>query len=102
MLTVTILARSAIFVQTANGLRQIRRLGDRPDDSVCAGGGRHPHQAPGTAADTVDGLIPALFGLFVWIPRLIAHPEAHLSWSELSLTVLITGAAWIAAVCPVL
>jgi hypothetical protein len=36
----------------------------------------------------------ALFGLLVWIPLLIAHPQAHLSWSELALTFLIAGAAW--------
>jgi hypothetical protein len=39
----------------------------------------------------------ALFGLLVWIPRLIAHPEAHLNWSEFGLTFLITGAAWMVA-----
>jgi len=27
-------------------------------------------------------LMLALFGVLVWIPRLIAHPEAHLNWSE--------------------
>jgi hypothetical protein len=36
----------------------------------------------------------ALFGVLVWVPRLIAHPEAHLNWSEFCLTFLITGAAW--------
>ena len=39
----------------------------------------------------------ALFGMLVWIPRLIAHPEAHLNWSEFGLTFLITGAAWMVA-----
>ena len=39
----------------------------------------------------------ALFGVLVWIPRLIAHPEAHLNWSEFGLTMLITGAAWLVA-----
>ena len=39
----------------------------------------------------------ALFGMLVWIPRLIAHPEAHLNWSEFALTFLITGAAWMVA-----
>lgn len=38
-----------------------------------------------------------LFGLLVWIPRLIAHPEAHLNWSEFGLTILITGAGWMVA-----
>jgi hypothetical protein len=33
----------------------------------------------------------ALFGMLVWIPRLIAHPETHLNWSEVGLTFLITG-----------
>ncbi len=39
-------------------------------------------------------LMLALFGLLVWVPRLIAHPEAHLNWSEFALTFLITGAVW--------
>jgi hypothetical protein len=39
-------------------------------------------------------LMLALFGALVWIPRLIAHPEAHLNWSEFAITLLITGAAW--------
>ncbi|HVR46134.1 MAG TPA: hypothetical protein VMT95_05810 [Candidatus Binatia bacterium] len=42
-------------------------------------------------------LMLALFGLLVWVPRLIAHPEAHGNWSEFALNFLITGAAWIVA-----
>jgi hypothetical protein len=42
-------------------------------------------------------LMLALFGVVVWIPRLIAHPEAHLNWSEYALTFLIAGAAWMVA-----
>jgi len=42
-------------------------------------------------------LMLAIFGVLVWIPRLIAHPDAHLNWSEFSLTFLITGAAWVVA-----
>jgi hypothetical protein len=42
-------------------------------------------------------LMLALFGVLVWIPRLIVHPEAHLNWSEFSLTFLIAGAAWTVA-----
>jgi hypothetical protein len=42
-------------------------------------------------------LMLALFGVLVWIPLLIAHPEAHLNWSEFALTFLITGAAWVVA-----
>jgi len=40
-------------------------------------------------------LMLALFGVLVWIPRLIARPKAHINWSEFGLTFLITGAAWI-------
>jgi hypothetical protein len=42
-------------------------------------------------------LMLALFGVLVWVPRLIAHPKAHLNWSEFALTSLITGAAWMVA-----
>jgi hypothetical protein len=42
-------------------------------------------------------LMLALFGVLVWIPRLIAHPEVHRNWSEFALTLLITGAAWMVA-----
>jgi hypothetical protein len=42
-------------------------------------------------------LMLALFGLLVWVPRLIAHPQAHFNWSECSLTLLVTGAAWTVA-----
>lgn len=42
-------------------------------------------------------LMLALFGVLVWIPQLIAHPQAHLNWSEFALTLLITGAAWMVA-----
>jgi hypothetical protein len=42
-------------------------------------------------------LMLALFGLLIWVPHLIAHPEAHFNWSEFVLTALITGAAWTVA-----
>ena len=42
-------------------------------------------------------LMLALFGVVVWIPRLIARPQVHLNWSEFGLTFLITGAAWMVA-----
>ncbi len=48
------------------------------------------------------GLMTAMlviFGVLVWVPRLIAHPEMHLNWSEFALTFLIAGAAWMVAVC---
>ncbi|MGA8101248.1 MAG: hypothetical protein WB869_03785 [Candidatus Acidiferrales bacterium] len=42
-------------------------------------------------------LMLALFGVLVWVPRVIAHPEAHFNWSECALNFLVTGAAWIVA-----
>jgi hypothetical protein len=42
-------------------------------------------------------LMLALFGGVVWTPLLIAHPQAHLIWSEFALTFLIAGAAWMVA-----
>jgi uncharacterized membrane protein YphA (DoxX/SURF4 family) len=42
-------------------------------------------------------LMTALFGALVWVPQLVAHPKAHSNWSEFALTLLIAGAAWLAA-----
>jgi len=42
-------------------------------------------------------LMLALFGVMVWIPHVIAHPEAHFNWSECALTFLVTGATWMVA-----
>src|SRR5499427_4135783 len=42
-------------------------------------------------------LMLAVFGVLVWVPRLIAHPQAHFNWSECVLTFLTTGAAWMVA-----
>jgi len=42
-------------------------------------------------------LMLALFGVLVWIPRLVAHAQVHFYWSECALTFLITGASWIVA-----
>jgi uncharacterized membrane protein YphA (DoxX/SURF4 family) len=42
-------------------------------------------------------LMIALFGILVWIPALIAHPESHGNWSEFAINFLITGAAWMVA-----
>jgi hypothetical protein len=42
-------------------------------------------------------LMLALFGVLVWVPRLITHPKAHFNWSECALTFLVTGAAWTVA-----
>jgi hypothetical protein len=38
-----------------------------------------------------------LFGVLVWVPRLIAHPQNHENWSEFCLTFLIAGASWMVA-----
>lgn len=42
-------------------------------------------------------LMLLLFGVLVWIPRVVAHPRAHGNWSECALTFLIAGAAWMVA-----
>ena len=42
-------------------------------------------------------LMVILFGVLVWIPLLIAHPAAHINWSEFALTMLIAGSAWAVA-----
>jgi hypothetical protein len=42
-------------------------------------------------------LMLAFFGVLVWVPRLIAHPENHSNWSEFALNFLITGAVWMVA-----
>ena len=42
-------------------------------------------------------LMLILFGVIVWIPLLVAHPEAHGNWSEFALTFLIAGASWMVA-----
>lgn len=48
-------------------------------------------------ATRLMSLMIALFGVLVWVPLLIAHPKAHLNWSEFALTFLIAGAAWTVA-----
>jgi hypothetical protein len=50
-----------------------------------------------TLAIRLTTLMLALFGVLVWIPCLIAHPDVHLNWSEFGLTFLITGDAWVVA-----
>ena len=42
-------------------------------------------------------LMLGLFGIMVWIPRLIAQPRVHFIWSESALTFLAAGAAWLVA-----
>lgn len=42
-------------------------------------------------------LMVGLFGLLVWVPLLVAHPEAHFNWSEYAETFLVAGAAWAVA-----
>ena len=42
-------------------------------------------------------LMLALFGLLVWVPLLVTHPQNHGNWSEFTLTFLMTGAAWVVA-----
>ncbi|MGA9461455.1 MAG: hypothetical protein WBV28_01610 [Terracidiphilus sp.] len=42
-------------------------------------------------------LMLTLFGVLVWVPHVLAHPEAHFNWSECILTFLTTGACWVVA-----
>lgn len=42
-------------------------------------------------------LMLVVFGLAIWVPVLVAHPQSHFSWSEFALTFLIAGAAWVVA-----
>jgi uncharacterized membrane protein YphA (DoxX/SURF4 family) len=38
-----------------------------------------------------------VFGLLVWLPRLIAHPTAHNAWGGNAMNLAAAGAAWIVA-----
>ena len=40
-------------------------------------------------------LMIALFGLLIWVPAVITHPELHGNWSEFTLNFAIAGAAWV-------
>ena len=42
-------------------------------------------------------LMLVLFGLLVWVPIVITHPQSHNDWSEFSINFLIAGAAWVIA-----
>ena len=42
-------------------------------------------------------LMLGLFGVMVWIPRVMSDPKQHFYWSEFALNFLITGAAWMVA-----
>lgn len=42
-------------------------------------------------------LMLGVFGILVWLPRLVTHPEIHGNWSEFALNFLIAGAAWLVA-----
>ena len=38
-------------------------------------------------------LMLALFAILVWLPRLVARPHSHFTWSEFALTALITASS---------
>jgi uncharacterized membrane protein YphA (DoxX/SURF4 family) len=38
-----------------------------------------------------------IFGLLVWLPRLIAEPHLHMNWGGNAQNLAITGAAWVVA-----
>lgn len=42
-------------------------------------------------------LMVGLFGVLVWVPHLIAHPESHFNWSECAETSLVMAASWTVA-----
>lgn len=42
-------------------------------------------------------LMIAIFGIGVWLPMLIAHPDAHINWAGNAQNWLIGGAIWILA-----
>ena len=42
-------------------------------------------------------LMITLFGVLVWVPLVVAHPQVHGNWSEFALTFLIAGASWVVA-----
>jgi hypothetical protein len=48
-------------------------------------------------ATQLTGLMVVLFGLLVWVPILIAHPDKHFNWSEFALNYLIAGATLLVA-----
>jgi len=48
-------------------------------------------------AAQLEGLMIVLFGLLVWVPVLLAHPEKHFNWAEFSLNFFIAGGVWLVA-----
>lgn len=42
-------------------------------------------------------LMIVVFGLLVWVPAVIAHPEKHFDWAEFALNFLIAGGTWMVA-----
>jgi hypothetical protein len=42
-------------------------------------------------------LMLVFFGLLVWLPLVIMHPQTHNDWSEFALNALIAGACWVVA-----
>jgi hypothetical protein len=40
-------------------------------------------------------LMLALFGLLVWLPRIVTHPETLANWTEFSSNYLMTAASWL-------
>jgi hypothetical protein len=39
----------------------------------------------------------AIFGLLVWLPRVLADPDHHINWGGNAQNWALTGAAWIVA-----
>ena len=51
---------------------------------------------PRVAAMTEAGMI-SVFGLLVWLPRVVAAPKARLPWTAFLITWAIGAAAWLVA-----
>ena len=49
---------------------------------------------PARLAMRLMTLMLAVFGVLVWVPHLVTHPQSHFNWSECVLTFLVTGATW--------
>jgi len=49
---------------------------------------------PARLAMRLMTLMLAVFGVLVWVPHLVTHPQLHFNWSECVLTFLVTGATW--------
>jgi hypothetical protein len=43
-------------------------------------------------------LMMALFGVLVWLPRIVAHPSVPSNWNEIASNYVMTAAVWLVAI----